>query len=138
VLITATAAALLMLMRVYHQQHVRFVRFPAMSRAVARFPLLLASALAVISADVATTLIGVWRFGLDVEANRIVMSLLRGGAALEWLGQYFSPTIISGLLFALINNAYVRVLITFFMLGTLIYTTWAVANNILVIVSLAR
>lgn len=110
---------------------------PLISKVRARFPLLFSLTILALTADVILTLYAVSSFGLEVEANQVVASLIRRGDLASWLGQQFAPALITSVLFALFRNIYLRTMAAFFTLGTLGYAFATVLNDILVVYSLS-
>lgn len=102
------------------------------------FPYILASTLFTLSADASITLYAVSTYGTSIEANRVVAALIERGAVVEWLGQHFTPIFIVSLLFYLSRNAYIKIMATFYTLGTLGYGLITVANNLHILYTLSR
>ncbi len=101
------------------------------------FAVLFLLTIAALSADVLLTLYAVSSFGFGVEANKVVASLIQRGDLLAWLGQQFAPALITGILFALSRNIYVRTMAAFFTIGTLGYAFATVLNDLFVVYSLS-
>lgn len=110
---------------------------PLISKVRSGFPILFLLTILALSADVILTLYAVSSFGLQVEANQVVASLIRRGDLPAWLGQQFAPALITGILFALFRNIYLRTMVTFFTLGTLGYAVATVLNDVLVVYDLS-
>ncbi len=110
---------------------------PLVSKMRGGFPILFLLTILALAADVVLTLYAVSNFGVEVEANQVVSSLIRKGDLPAWLGQQFAPALITGILFALFRNIYVRTMVAFFTLGTLGYAVATVLNDVLVIYDLS-
>jgi hypothetical protein len=110
---------------------------PLISKVRRLFPALFLLTVAALSVDVIVTLYAVSSFGLGVETNKVVASLISRGDLLAWLGQQFAPALITGILFWLSRNIYVRSMAAFFMLGTLGYAAATVLNDALVVYDLS-
>ncbi|MBI4258209.1 MAG: hypothetical protein HY619_04565 [Thaumarchaeota archaeon] len=100
------------------------------------FPIIFAATLLVVSADVIITLNAISTYGIGIESNRVVATLIQRGALFDWLGQQFTPVAIAAILFALIRNLHVRTTIAFYTVGTLGYATATVMNNLFVLYNL--
>lgn len=114
-----------------------FFASPLISKVRGGFPLLFSLTIVALTADVILTLYAVENFGLEVEANQVVASLIRRGDLAAWLGQQFGPALITCILFALFRNIFLRTMATFFTLGTLGYAVATVLNNALVVFNLS-
>ncbi len=110
---------------------------PLMSKMRGVFPVLFLFTILALAADVILTLYAVSHFGFGVEANHVVASLIRNGDLPAWLGQQFAPALITGMLFGVFRNIYLRTMAAFFTLGTLGYAVATVVNDVLVVYSLS-
>ncbi len=110
---------------------------PLVSKMRGGFPILFFVTILALAADVILTLYAVSSFGYEVEANQVVASLIRKGDLPAWLGQQFAPALITGILFALFRNIYLRTMAVFFTVGTLGYAVATVLNDVLVVYELS-
>lgn len=115
----------------------RVMSAPLLESVRGLFAPLLALALAVISADVFLTLYAVAHFGVSVEANRAVAALIRRGEVATWLGQQYTPTLLAGAVFGLARNVYARTILTFFVMGLLVYASTTVMHDAYVVYQLS-
>jgi hypothetical protein len=109
----------------------------SISRLVRLFPTIFILAILTLSADVLLTTYAISIFGTSIEANRVVVGLIKEGAFIAWIGQQFTPILIAAFIFGLIKHIYVRMIITFFTIGTLGYALAVIINNTFVIFALS-
>lgn len=93
----------------------------------------LATSLAV--ADMLLTNYAISRFGIQLERNPFVAELVSKGDFYTWFGQQIAPLMIAGALFALTRRRSLRSPMSFYILGTLGYSIFVIANNITVLIS---
>lgn len=100
------------------------------------FPLSFAVAVSAVVIDIALTLFGLANFGLDLERNQAVASLLRNGSTLTWLSLQLAPLAIAGSAYMVFKKSSIRVAINFYVIATAGYAIYVAANNALVLAQL--
>jgi hypothetical protein len=100
------------------------------------FPLIFGAAFIAVAADVILTLFGLANFGVMIERNRAVATLLANGGIVTWLGLQFAPLGVAGSAFLVFRKPSIRLSVASYVIATAVYAVYVVINNLLVLARL--